>query len=256
MSAESLRAQQFALAAHIRDPRLPPPPSIEDRRLAIYRDLFINNIDALLAGNFPVIRKLFDDHAWKALVRDFYRDHRSTTPLFPEVPREFIAYVQARAAERRGDPAWLPELAHYEWVELALEISEASLHPQGCDAHGDLLDGTLLLSPLAWPLAYAWPVHRLAPDFLPEVMPLQPTFLLVFRDATHAVRFREISALTFRMLQRLGEQSAFSGRSLLDALADEAGIDHDPQTRAFFIANGAQMLATLRDERIIVATAR
>jgi hypothetical protein len=36
--------KQYEFAAHIRDPeKNAAPPGIEDRRLAIYRDLFFNN---------------------------------------------------------------------------------------------------------------------------------------------------------------------------------------------------------------------
>mgnify|MGYP006138349625 CR=1 FL=1 len=61
---------------------------------------------------------------WRALVRDFYREFRAGTPLFPELPREFIQYLQERG-DGRGDPPWLLELAHYEWVELALSVAPA-----------------------------------------------------------------------------------------------------------------------------------
>ena len=53
--ADTLQDQQFALSRHLRDPSHPPPPGIEERRLAIYRDLFFNNIESLLAGNFPAM---------------------------------------------------------------------------------------------------------------------------------------------------------------------------------------------------------
>ena len=57
-----LRQQLDALAAHVRDPDAHAgPPGIEARRLKIYRDLVYNNLDGLLAGNFPVIRKTLDD---------------------------------------------------------------------------------------------------------------------------------------------------------------------------------------------------
>ena len=112
---EALRAQQFALAAHIRDPAgHAPPPDIEDRRMAIYRELFFNSLQGLLAANFPVIRKLLGSEGWEALVRDFYREYRCRTPLFTEVSREFIQYLQLRAEAGRGDPPRLLELAHYE----------------------------------------------------------------------------------------------------------------------------------------------
>ncbi|HEU0153353.1 MAG TPA: putative DNA-binding domain-containing protein [Arenimonas sp.] len=242
---EALRRQQFALAAHIRDPaHAAPPPGLEDRRLQVYRDLFFNSLEGLLAGNFPVIRQVLDGDRWRALVRDFYREHRCATPLFPELPREFLQYLQARGV-RAGDPPWLLELAHYEWVELALDLSDAELPPH--DPDGDLLAGRPLLSPLAWALAYAWPVHRISPAHQPRQAPAQPTFLLVQRGANHRVRFNELTALSFRLLQRLADEPALTGRQQLLALAAEAGAgDTDA-----FLAQGRAMLEQFQAAGIV-----
>ncbi|HEX4854602.1 DNA-binding domain-containing protein [Arenimonas sp.] len=246
---EALRRQQFTLAAHIRDPEhAAPPPGIEDRRLQVYRDLFFNSLEGLLAGNFPIIRRILDGGRWQALVRDFYREHRCATPIFPELPREFLQYLQQRGV-RAGDPPWLLELAHYEWVELALDLSDAVTAPH--DPAGDLLLGRPLLSPLAWPLAYAWPVHRLAPAYQPGEAPPQPTFLLVQRGADHRVHFNELTALSFRLLQRLSDEPALSGREQLLALAAEAGA---VDTEAF-LAQGLAMLEQFRAAGIVPGTA-
>ncbi|HRO28484.1 MAG TPA: DNA-binding domain-containing protein, partial [Luteimonas sp.] len=65
----TLRAQQLALSSHLRDPAaVAPPGGIEDRRLGIYRELLYNNIQGLLASNFPVIRRTLADDDWHALV--------------------------------------------------------------------------------------------------------------------------------------------------------------------------------------------
>lgn len=248
---EALRAQQFALAAHIRDPaHAAPPPGVEERRLAVYRDLFFNSLLGLLSGNFPVIRRILGDGPWRTLVRDFYREFRCTTPLFPELPREFIQYLQHRTEEDRGDAPWLLELAHYEWAELALDLSEAGLDPGSFDPDGDLLDGVPVLSPLAWPLAYAWPVHRLSPEYQPQEAPDTATFLLVQRGANHKVRFSELSALTFRLLQRLSETPDLTGREHLLALAAEAqSPDHQ-----HFVAAGRDMFEHLRAGGVVPGT--
>ena len=248
---EALRAQQFELAAYIRDPDgVAPPPGIEARRLAIYRDLFFNSLQGLLSGNFPVIRRILGADRWQGLVRDFYREYRCSTPFFPELPREFIQYLQRRAGDGRGDAPWLPELAHYEWVELALDLSEADPSDQAHDPAGDLLEGVPLPSPLAWPLAYAWPVHRLSPEFQPTSAPDTATFLLVQRDAKHKVRFNELSALTFRLLQRLSEQPGLTGREQLLLLAAEAQSP-DPEA---FVAQGRDMFEQLRAGGVILGT--
>lgn len=245
-----LREIEFTLSRHIRDPEHnPPPPGIEERRLKIYRELFYNNVESLLAGNFPVIRKTLGDAAWHALVHDFYREHRCTTPLFPEISREMLRFLEQRQSQGTSDPPWLLELAHYEWVELALEIETAEPSDIPHDPGGDLLARPPALSPVAWPLAYRWPVHRIGPEFRPEQPPPEPTFLLVRREARQ-VRFSEISSLTYRLLQRIGERPELGGREQLQALAVEAGSP-DPDS---FIAQGEQLLAQLRGSGVLLGT--
>ncbi len=248
---EALREQQFGFAAHLRDPSLhPAPPAIEERRLVVYRELFFNSLRDLLSGNFPVIRRLFGEDRWSSLVRDFYRDHRCQTPLFPEIAREFIRYLET--IELPPDAPWLRELAHYEWAELALDIAEADPASMDFDPDGDLLEQSPQPSPLAWALAYAWPVHRLSEDYRPIETPDEPTFLLVQRDDTGRVRFHQITALVFRLLQRLDESPESSGREQLLALAQEAGAP-DPQA---FLADGGAMLQQLKQARVLLGTRR
>lgn len=249
----TLAVEQDALAAYIRDPaHAAPPPGIEPRRLAVYRDLFFNNVQGLLAGNFPVIRRLYGDTGWDALIRAFYRDHGCQTPLFTELPREFMHWLDVRAdtEEGRDDPPWLRELAHYEWIELALQISEARDDDVPHDPAGDLLAGCPVVSPLAWPLAYVWPVHRIGPDCRPDAPPDSPTFLMVRREADGTVSFHALTPLSFRLLQRLEESPALDGRSQLLALAREAGAsDLDA-----FIDEGARMLSQMRAEGTLLGS--
>ena len=167
-----LREQFDAMARHVRDPAAHAgPPGIEARRLKIYSDLVYNNLDTLLAGGFPVIRKTLGDVAWQALVRGFLARHHSHTPLFTELGRELVAFLESDAGSDPRRP-WLAELAHYEWAELGLQLSDVAIPPH--DPDGDLLDGVPLLSPLAWPLAYRWPVDRIGPDHQPGAPPPEP----------------------------------------------------------------------------------
>ncbi|TWI10558.1 DNA-binding domain-containing protein [Aerolutibacter ruishenii] len=241
------------LAGHIRDPdHAPAPEGIEVRRLQVYRELFFNNVQGLLAGNFPVIRRILDDATWMALLRDFYREHPARTPLFPELPREFLHYLDTRADQGRSDPAWLRELAHYEWVELALQLHETTPADVPHDPTGDLLGGQPLISPLAWPLAYHWPVHQLAPDYLPDAPPAAPTLLLLLRRDDGQIDFQALSPLTYRLLERLEAFPQLSGREQLEALGAEAGTD-DVEA---FVRQGATMLAQLGRDGVLVGTQR
>jgi uncharacterized protein len=236
----TLETQLRSFAQHLRDPmQYPAPENIEERRLIVYRDLFFNNIENLLAGNFPVIKKIMPQAQWRALVRDFFRDHQSQTPLFPEIAREFIQYLETRQSSENNDPPWLLELAHYEWVELALDIAEAEpvSNLQNIPSAGNLLS----LSPLTWPLAYQWPVHRLSPEYQPKDVPETPTFLVVMRDSDYKIRFIEISALSFRLLEYISEEESNTGDYFLRKLANEAQAE-DQDT---FMHHGQLMLQEL-----------
>lgn len=243
MSGEPSTPQHLVLGRWIRNPGVAPPPEgVDPRRLQVYADLFYRNAEGLLAGAFPVIRRTLGDERWHALIRDFLREHPARTPLFAEVSREFLRYLDTRGAAGRADPPWLQELAHYEWVELALQISEERPDALEYDAAADLLATAPVLSPLAWPLAYAWPVHRIGPGCIPDIPPAVPTLLLVRRDPGGEVAFVELSALTFRLLHRIAEESSMTGAAHLHALALEAGA---PDAAAF-VAEGGRMLDALR----------
>lgn len=243
-----LLEQLATLARHVRDPGTHPgPPGIESRRLRIYSDLVYNNLDGLLASTFPVIRTTLGDVDWQALVRRFLANHVSHTPLFTELGRELVSFLE-------GDPGidpqrpWLAELAHYEWAELALQLSDAAMPPH--DTAGDLIDGVPLLSPFAWPLAYRWPVSRVGPDFQPSASPAEPTLVLLRREADGRIHFSALSPLLFRLLELVGANADATGRMLLRQLADEAGhADFDA-----FLSEARPMLQRLHEEHVLLGT--
>ena len=246
----TLREQLDTLAAHVRDPAAHPgPPGIEARRLKIYSDLVYNNLDGLLAGNFPVIRKTLGDADWRVLVQRFLSQHHSHTPLFTELGREFIAFLDSGIGIDPSRP-WLTELAHYEWAELGLQLSDAVM-PQH-DANGDLLDGVPVLSPLAWPLAYRWPVDRIGPDFQPDRPTPEPTLVLLRRELDGRVHFSKLSPLLYRLLELIGANTESSGRELLRQLADEAGQKNFDD----FLHAAMPMVERLRVEGVLLGTAR
>jgi hypothetical protein len=244
-----LEELQRRFAAHLRDPSgVTPPDGLDDRRLQIYRELFVGSLSGLLAGTFPVLHSILGTERWARLVRDFYRDHRCHTPLVLEVPREFVEYLGDERPMQADDPPFLQELAHYEWVELALGIDEQDLDAVRVDPDGDLLAGIPVLSPLAWPLAYRFPVHRLGPQFLPDAPPAEPSFYMACRDRLDRVRFLAVNAMTLRLVERLQQQPDLTGAAQLAALAGELP-QLDP---AAVRSGGASALAELRAAEILL----
>lgn len=250
---ERLQKLQTDFAAHIRDPeRHASPEGIEDRRMKIYRDLFFNNIKSLLGSNFPVIRTLYGDDDWSKLIRDFYSEHKCQTPLFPEVAKEFLRYLQDTRGNRPEDPGFLLELAHYEWVELALSIDERDTDNTDADPEGDLLLGIPVLSPLAWPLSYRYPVHRISPAYRPAEPPPEPTHLLVYRNRDGAVKFMQLNHVSRLLLEFMQQDPKAAGRSLL-ARVSEAIRHNEPEK---VISKGSLLLEDLRRRGVLIGTRR
>lgn len=247
----TFQRQQMAFTAHIRDPENNPlPDGVTSRRMGVYTELFFNNFNDQLSGNFPVLRRITADERWHAMVRDFMIRHRAATPLFTEVGLEFIEYLQQEREPQPGDWPFMVELAHYEYVELAVAISTADEEAVEYDPNGDLLHGRPLVGPTAWNLSYQWPVHQIGPEYLPEELPAEPTHLVVYRDRLDEVHFLEINAVTQRLLQLLKENPEHTGLDVLKTIADELG---HPQPDAV-IAGGLELLNDLHRRNVILGT--
>jgi hypothetical protein len=229
---------QFAFAAHIRDPGVHPrPPGVDARRMKLYNGLLYNNIESFLLACFPVMRQMLGSRKWAKLVRAFFSTHRSHTPYFRQIPDEFVQFLQGEWTAPEGYPPYLLALAHYEWIELVLSVSNRGVD-DAIDAAADLLDGVPVLNPVLANLRYDWPVHRIAPRR--KVRPAE-TYLLVFRDQADAVQFSEINAFTARLLALLAP-GTLSGRAALQQIADESRHP-DPD---LIVQAGAALLADLR----------
>lgn len=243
--------QQYAFAAHIRNPeKNPHPADIEERRMKIYRDLFYNNVEGFMASTYPVLRQIVPDEHWHAMIRDYFANHLSHTPLFPEMPREFLKYLEQERKPHPDDPPFLLELAHYEWVELALSILDVEVDETQIDPQGDLLNGVPVISPLAWALSYHFPVHKISPAFQPEPEDATgtQTHLIVYRDGNFDVHFMAINPVTARLVQLISSNSGRTGRTLLQQIAAE--LDH-PQPD-IVIHGGMEILNDLKKRTVIL----
>ena len=249
-SRNSFKDIQYQFTRHIRDPaNAPAPGDIEERRMAIYRDLLYRNVESFLANSFPVLRKVIRDDDWHSLMRKYFKNHQSRTPLFPKMPQEFLQYLQDNEETAENLYPFLLELAHYEWVELALSIDSREIRQDGLDTGGNLLSGVPVLNELSWSLAYNYPVHRIGPDYLPVEKPGQPTCLLVYRDRQDSVRFIELNPLAARLVDCLKEnEENKSGREILMEIAGE--IAHpDPE---IVVNGGCAILEDMREKEVVL----
>jgi uncharacterized protein len=233
---------QREFTAHIRDPRTADrPKGVPVRRMKVYNELIYNNLESFLLACFPVCRKILGKRRWDRLMRTFLRDHECHTPFFRQIPEEFLKFLQDDWDRPEDFPAFLPELAHYEWVELELDTSDRDADLPAHDPDGDLMAGRPLLNPVLRILAYRWPVHRLSPRYRPAEPPGQPTLTLAFRDGEHQVRFTLINPATARLLSLLREEPGLAGAEAVGRLEAEMALPHGALQ-----GHGAVLLGDLR----------
>ncbi len=250
-SLAEFQRKQFEFTAHIRDPaNVAAPEGIEDRRMAIYRELFFNNVNGFLENSFPVLRSHYQEAAWERLARAFFSAHRSQSPYFIDISQEFVLYLQNEHTATEDDPVYLFDLAHFEWAEVALMVDQDEPDWDQVDPHGDMHKSPPVLSPTAFCLAYAWPVHEISADYRPVEQPEHPSFVIIYRDDNGDVEYFGADPVTARIMELLQDETPRTGNQLLSQLAEE--MQHPDPEEA--LHTGYRILLKLHHAGIIIGT--
>lgn len=203
---------QHAFTAHIRDPKNNPKPArVDEERMAVYREGVYNNIFESASVCFPVCQETIGADDWDATVRRFVATHHASSPIFREIPHEFITFLETDAET----PAYIKQLAHYEWVELAVGGMQTEVPALSDEA--DLLNETPVLAPAHMLLAYDYPVQKISAQFIPEQE--EATHLLVFRNTEFEVNFVELNPMVYVLLESI--KQGVSGKQALTELAEQ-----------------------------------
>lgn len=248
----SFQDVQNVFTQHMRDPeKNAGPEGIEDRRLKVYRELVYNNIEGFIANSFPVLRKIINDDDWHTMMRDYVANHLAHTPMFTKMPQEFLQYLEHERKQENNDYPFLIELAHYEWIETSIAMDSRELSFEDIDEAGDLLEEIPVVSVLAMPLAYQWPVHKISRDYLPERIPEQGTYIVVYRDRNHEVGFIELNPVSAKLIEAcLNNTNNLSGKDILLSIAEQ--LQHpDPKV---VINGGLEIMQDFKNKDIILGT--
>lgn len=250
MSRPGFQRYQSAFTEHIRAPRSNARPhGVPARRMKVYNELLFNNIKGFLDACFPVSRQLLGEKRWTQLARHFFATHRATTPLFRQIPEEFVRFLSASAQSMRL-PDYLRHLAHYEWVELAIDVMDREVAVAGTNARGNLVSGRPVLNPVSLLLVYPYAVHKIGNGYRPRPNQTEETHVIVFRSPKDdSVRFVVLNAVSARLVALL-QDGNLTGREALERIAFE--LNHpEPAT---VIAGGKEILESLKREGAILGT--
>ena len=219
----SFQKTQFSFTDYLRDPdHHTIPASMSPQRMQVYVDMVYNNIEGFISGAFPVLRRIIPDEKWHGLVRDFIKDHQAQTPYFLQISQEFLSYLLQSPHPLMSEFPFMLALAHYEWVELALDVAAEEL-PEPTPWPDDVMVTMLRISPLTMILSYPWPVHKLSSDFIPATS--EDTHLLVYRNRQDQIRFVELNETSSRLLQLCRDNPSVRLDQQLHILQQELGVN-------------------------------
>lgn len=235
---------QLAFTAHIRQPAIYGKPArVPDKRMAVYRNAIFNNFLSIISACFPVTQQVLGVRAWKKLVRCFVAEHAATTPIFKDIPYEFVQFL----AKIDDIPAYLQALTHYEWVELEVAHQAAeNVSLTNPKSKPDFLDEIPLFAAHQL-LAYDYPVHQISKKHIPDT--ITPTYLLVYRNQAFEVKFIALNPVTYRLLCLLKAEPC-TGRQALANLARELQ-QHDVTA---IIQFGLNILLDLASQQVFTGT--
>lgn len=189
--------------------------------MSIYRELFFNNICGFIDGAFPVCAEIVGGEHWTRLSREFFQTHQCETPLFLKISEEFLDFLAKRPELYLNHP-YLYELAHYEWLELAVDVMECSETNTNYDEKADVIDGIPVINPALMTACYQYPVHRLSA----ESTDIDKEFsgFIVFRDLGDTVRFVACNPMTLAILECLQSDSSITGRDAILMVLSKMGM--------------------------------
>jgi uncharacterized protein len=216
---QSLFAYQAAFTAHLRHPAAQPKPrGTASKRMAVYREIVFNNFYGSVSACFPVLLSILGKRKFKQLVRLCFRTHRFDSPLFREIPHDFVTWLQNLPLAEYNLPPFTAQLAHYEWIELSLSNQPVDALDTAPVLADDCLRHIWRLNIAHRLLAYDFPVHLLSKRYQPAEK--QATFLCVYQQPDFKLQFIQLNAVSWQLLAILQEKP-MTGEAALDWLATQ-----------------------------------
>lgn len=210
---EQLLFQQYQAAfnAHLRNPtQQVKPHGVSSKRLGIYREIVFNNFSASVSACFPVLFSILGKRRFNQLSRYCFTSHHFASPLFTDIPKAFVDYLQTLDVAKHELPPFTAQLAHYEWVELYVAKLQDTAPPTSpvvvIRQASDLAETILQLSGAHMLLHYDYPVHQLSKKH--TGLAASPTYLLVFRKTDYNISFMQLNLATYDLLHRIQSEKA------------------------------------------------
>lgn len=256
-SLPKFQAYQQQFVAYLRDPQENGVlPTSLPQTTNVYARLLYSKIEGSLYTCFPIVCELLGAVLWRQLVQAFIREHHCQSPLYREIPDEFIEYLMNQIPQMEL-PEFIIDLAHFEWMELVLETARSEMADTIFPIQGDPLTIIPVLNPVLHLLHYRYPVQTIAAsnthwkNWQTRVKPYdqEPVALAGYRNMKYNIQFVKLNAVTTRLIELLQEGFYTQQQALLQ-LAVEMHYNNTETILSF----GIELLQQLEQQQIIIGS--
>ncbi|HEY4016601.1 MAG TPA: putative DNA-binding domain-containing protein [Polyangiaceae bacterium] len=220
-------------------------------RLAVYRSLVRNGLSGIVLRVLPRTRARMNAACGGRFDADFAAFVAAVGPrthYLRDVPAELVAWAGPRWRADPAVPGYLADLADHELAQFAVATAEDRSDADATDgARAEIaLDRPLAFHPSARLVRSAWAVHELpaGEEDASEPSP-RAVALFVYRDASHAARWLEVTPLAAEILERL-----LSGEALGRAV--QAACEAHAASPAPALDDVARLLADLGERGALI----
>lgn len=182
------------------------------RELSIYKGFALEKLSLTLKEAFPLSYKILKDY-WAEVVLDFYHNFPSKSGIYLQLTKNFPLYLKSFKFKLRFRktqfPAWLHELAEYEWAEL--DLFNFHPHEKSSGKKKELSETDYLKLIKAHKVfRFEYPVSKIVEHLSSKrkkhnisFFKKQKETLLIFRDKYQQVRYFLLSAGSYFLIDNL-----------------------------------------------------
>jgi uncharacterized protein len=196
---------QRALGKYTRTGKSKPKSSI-DENIDQYRRLVFNNVMDIIESTFPLAYKLVGSYKWTKLVKEYFAVYTCTSPLFWQMPNEFLDYVKLNSTELQIQFPQLINLMDMEWMEIEVFMMPDELISP-FTIEGDMNQDKLIVNPELKILPLNYPVFSKKSNKI-NASDFSQYFISIHRNHTDKnVSINELGLIQVEILLYLHEHS-------------------------------------------------
>ncbi len=212
----------------------------DNEKSQIYQELLLNNFNSLISPCFPVLRSILPSDLWHKIVKDIFSKANLQKNIFHQIAFELVNELELNPLV---DYPFAFELAHYEWLELELELKANDLNIKPFNKELDVLNHEWQISSCAVIKQYQYDVHNIGQSYQPKDK--IKTNLIVYKK-NDTVEFIKLTEQSSQLLECI----LYEELAAKEIIAQLCSL-YDNLNQASLLKEAENLLVMLYQEQII-----